>query len=77
MFIPRSNPHFKKKFIIVQHALALFFLTGCTGLEKSEKEKLKERNATGEFVYRQHDEISYPLTPPRPQDQESYPWEEK
>jgi hypothetical protein len=70
-------PHIKKIIIILQYGVIVFYLTGCTGLEKSQKEKLKERNATGEYVYRHHDEIAYPVPTPRPQAQEKYPWQEK
>jgi hypothetical protein len=69
-----SKSHSKKFFIILQTGF-LFFLMGCTGLEKSEQDKLRERNAKGEYVYRHHDEVAYPIPPPRPREREAYPWE--
>ena len=66
--------HSKKIFIILQIGF-LFFLLGCSGLEKSEKEKLRDRNAKGEYVYRNHQEVAYPVPPPRPRQREPYPWE--
>ena len=68
------NLHFKKIFIILQTGF-LFFLMGCSGLEQSEQDKLREKNAKGEYVYRNYDEVSYPIPTPRPRDPESYPWE--
>jgi hypothetical protein len=69
-----SNPHSKKIFIILQTGI-LFFLAGCSGLEKSEQDKLRENNAKGEYVYRNHKEVAYPVAPPRPREREAYPWE--
>ena len=51
------------------------FLLGCSGLEKSEQEKLRELNAKGEYVYRHHDEAQFPIQQPRHRDREPYPWE--
>ena len=69
-----SKSHFKKMFIILQTGF-LFFLLGCTGLEKSEQEKLRDSNAKGEYIYRNHDEVAYPVPAPRPREREAYPWE--
>ena len=69
-----SNPHSKKIFIILQTGI-LFFLMGCSGLEKSEQDKLRENNAKGEYVYRNHNEVTYPVVPPRLREREAYPWE--
>ncbi len=70
------NSHSKKIFIILQLGF-LFSLQGCSGLEKSEQDKLREKNAKGEYVYRNHDEVSYPVPSPRPRSREAYPWEAK
>ena len=69
-----SKSHSKKIFIILQTGI-LFFLTGCSGLEKSEREKLRDSNAKGEYVYRNHDEVAYPVPAPRPREREAYAWE--
>ena len=55
--------------------LCLFFLGGCSGLEKSEKDKLREQNAKGEYIYRHENEVLYPIASPRPREREPYPWE--
>ena len=71
-------PHFKKKYINVQKSFILFFLIsafGCSGHEKSEQDRLREQNAKGEYVYRNHNEKQYPIKPPTPRDREPYPWE--
>ena len=69
-----SKSHSKKIFIILQTGF-LFFLMGCSGLEKSEQDKLRDSNAKGEYVYRHHDEVAYPVQTPRPREREAYPWE--
>jgi len=51
-------------------------LGACSGLEQSEQEKLKRQNAKGEFIYRRHDEVLYPIVPPKHRIRERYPWEE-
>lgn len=53
----------------------ILFLVGCSGMEQSEREKLRKLNAKGEFVYRNHDECHYPLEVPQRQIRERYPWE--
>jgi gluconate kinase len=59
------------KFLI----LASLFLSSCSGLQESEKEKLRNRNAKGEFIHRKHDESLYPLTKPSHRVREKYQWE--
>lgn len=55
----------------------ILFLAGCSGLEKSEYETVKKKNATKEQVYRQSDSYLYSLQTPTAKDQERYPWEQK
>jgi gluconate kinase len=74
MGIVFSNSHCKKIFIILQRGF-LFFLMGCSGLEQSEQDKLREQNAKGEYIYRHDDEIVYPIIPPRHREAEPYPWD--
>jgi hypothetical protein len=70
--------HIKKIFIMRQwRFFILLLLVGCSGLEKSEKEKLREKNAKGEYVYRHHDETLYTIPPPRHREREPYSWEEE
>lgn len=72
------NPHFKKFFIILQKGflwVAFATLGGCSGHEKSEKDRLREQNAKGEYIYRYQQEVQYPLSPPVPREREAYPWE--
>jgi len=56
--------------------LGTVLLAGCSGLEKSEQEKLRRNNAQGELIYRHHNEVLYPLETPRHRIREKYPWEE-
>lgn len=69
-----SKSYSKKIFIILQTGI-VFLLAGCSGLEKSEQEKLRDSNAKGEYVYRNHDEVAYPVPTPRHREREAYPWE--
>jgi len=61
----------KKKILF----LSLSLLTACSGMEKSEEEKLRRLNAKGELIHRHHDECNYPLETPEHQTREKYPWE--
>ncbi len=54
----------------------LGLLAGCSGLEDSEKERIRKMNATGEYVYRTHEEIFYVLEAPMRHIRKNYPWEE-
>ena len=53
----------------------LLFLVACSGMQDSEKEKLRSMNAKGEFISRKHDECLYPLNPPTHRLRDKYPWE--
>lgn len=56
--------------------LVLLTLAACSGMEKSEQEKIRRQNATGEFVYRHHDEYLYAVDVPKHRIREKYPWEQ-
>src|SRR3990167_10951268 len=53
----------------------LLTLCGGSGMEKSEQEKLRRQNASGEFIRRNHDEYAYALKEPEQHIREKYPWE--
>jgi len=57
--------------------VGLLLFAGCTGLKKSEKEKLRDQNLKGEYIYRYHNEVMYPQAFPSLRKKEPYPWEEK
>lgn len=44
-------------------------------MERSEREKLRRRNATGEYVYRSSDDYFYPIGVPAHTPRTPYPWE--
>ena len=44
-------------------------------MERSEREKLRRRNATGEYVYRNRDDYFYPIGAPVHTPRSPYPWE--
>lgn len=53
----------------------LVALAGCSGLEDSEKERIRRMNATGEYIYRSCDEIYFALPPLTKYLRPLYPWE--
>lgn len=56
--------------------LSLSLLLGCSGLEESERERIRKMNATGEYIYRNNDEISFGIELPKHQPRARYPWED-
>ena len=52
-------------------------LAGCSGLEKSEKKKIRQHNLTIAPIQRQEDEILFPFPKIEIQKRDSYPWESK
>lgn len=44
-------------------------------MEQSEREKVRRLNCKAELIYRNHDDLSYPIAPPVPTPRASYPWE--
>ena len=53
----------------------LLFLVSCSGLQDSEREKIRDMNAKGEFIGRKQDECLYPLENPTHRIRDKYPWE--
>jgi hypothetical protein len=44
-------------------------------MEQSEREKIRRLNCKGEPIYRNHNDILYPISPPAHTPRTSYPWE--
>ncbi len=44
-------------------------------MEQSEREKIRRLNCKGEPIYRNHDDLFYPISPPAHTPRSSYPWE--
>lgn len=44
-------------------------------MEKGEKEKIRQRNCKGEYIYRNHSDYFYPISAPIHTPRSSYPWE--
>jgi len=69
--------HYKiKKFLSIFFLGFSFLGYSCSGLELSEKEKLRQQNAKGEFIYRKRDERQFTVVEPTLRKKEPYPWEE-
>lgn len=56
--------------------IILLLAAGCSGLEDSEREKLRKMNASGEHIYRAHDEVLFAIKKPTHFVRENYPWED-
>lgn len=55
--------------------IGIILLGGCSGLERSEQEKLRKKNAHGEYIYRSHKDYLYPIAMPEASPRSAYPWE--
>jgi hypothetical protein len=79
MFNLSLKPHFKKKIIILQKGIivASLWLASCSDPEQSERDRLRQKNAKGEYVYRHHDEFLYPIPELQPRQRDIYPWEKE
>jgi len=64
-------------FMRVLFVLVCLLLSGCSGHEYSEKEKLRACNVKEERIYRYHDETKYELAEPKLRGRNRYPWEER
>jgi len=69
---PKSQ--YKKNFIILQIGIFLPLL-GCSGQEKSQKDRLRQQNAKGEYIYRLHNEMEAEVGDPKHRERDPYPWE--
>lgn len=56
--------------------LFLLILVGCSGMVDSEQKKIRKMNATGEHIYRAHNEYLYPIQDPVKRSRDQYPWED-
>lgn len=60
----------------MRYILPLFFLlAACSGLERSEQEKVRRRNCKGEYIYRKKNEHVYTIVDPTHTPRPLYPWE--
>ena len=62
------------KFLRYILATALL-LSGCSGIERSETEKIRRRNCQGESIYRKQGEKLYAIASPAATPRLPYPWE--
>ena len=51
-------------FALPRSASERSFLTACSGLEQSEREKARRRNCKGEYIYRNKGDFFYPIAAP-------------
>ena len=63
-------------YLLIVTSLALFF-SSCSGLEKSEKKKFKEKNYLSETIHRTHDEYTFKIETPSLANKPLYPWDKK
>lgn len=50
-------------------------LVGCSGLQQSQKEKMRQHNAQKEAIYRSHKDQNYVIEAPVHRVRDAYPWE--
>lgn len=50
-------------------------LTGCSGLARSEEEKIRRQNCKGEYIYRTQSDVFCPIVVPEHTPRAPYPWE--
>jgi hypothetical protein len=53
----------------------LCLLPCCSGLQKSEQEKIRKQNAKAEYVYRSRSDVFSPIAAPEHTPRTPYPWE--
>ncbi len=56
--------------------LIMIVLFGCSGLEESQQEKMKQNNVVREKIFRKSGDNFYAIQAPAQQKRERYPWEE-
>lgn len=62
-----------KRTILILFKIAIF--SSCSGLERSEREKIRKRNCVGETIYRNHNERFFTIETPKHTQRALYPWE--
>jgi hypothetical protein len=62
-----------KRTILILLKIAIF--SSCSGLERSEREKIRKRNRVGETIYRNHNERFFVIETPKHIQRALYPWE--
>ena len=61
---------------IIYLFIPLIGLTGCSGLEDAKREKIRQANASGQRIYRSHDERFFEVMEPVRRVRENYAWED-
>lgn len=56
-------------------ALASLVLAGCSGLQQSQQEKIRQHNAQKEAIYRSYKDQNYVIETPIHRVRDAYPWE--
>lgn len=65
-----------RDYTAIVHILAMaLILFGCSGIERSEEDKIRRRNCKGEYIHRKQNENYYSITPPIYTPRSAYPWE--
>jgi len=58
-----------------KYLLLCLILIGCSGIEKSENQHLRMKNAKGEYISRHSESYVYTIETPKKRTRDSYPWE--
>lgn len=65
-----------KKVFHILSFLVISTLFSCSGLEKTEYDKLRRKNCKGEYITRRQQEYFSPIASPKLREREPYPWED-
>jgi hypothetical protein len=63
--------------LLKKYFTILLGLSSCSGLEESEKEKIRKGNAIAERIHRHDGEYPYQIEAEKHRVREPYPWEEE
>lgn len=55
--------------------LLLLIVSGCSSSDEAESDRARLQNATGEYIYRNHNEYLFKVEPPLKIQISHYPWE--
>ncbi len=67
----------RARFFCLYFGMISFMLVSCSGMQKSEMERLKRNNEIEEFIYRKESDHFIPPFALNPIQRDSYPWEEE
>ena len=72
----KVNKTQKRDYTAILYILAMaLILFACSGIERSENDKVRRRNCKGEYIQRNHEENFCSIAPPLQGKRPAYPWD--